>query len=173
MSVSIRDARHAREDRAWIERAYRDYLDDLAAGGTGVFPALTVTGQGTSDLLGPWFRDERSAPFVILRENRPAGFALVQQTTPSGRGPTAAFRLTEFFIQADSRGLGLGRAAATLLFDRFDGEWLVTESTGHHGAVAFWRRVIAGYTRGRYRERMANGEVQHRFRSQPRPASPA
>jgi len=171
MSVSIRDARNSREDRAWIERAYREYLDDLAAGGTGVFPALTVTGQGTNDLLGPWFRDERSTPFVILRGSQPVGFALVQQTTPVASGPAAGFRLTEFFIQDGSRGLGLGRAAATLLFDRFNGEWLVTETTRHHGAVAFWRRVIAGYTRGRYRERLANGEVQHRFRSQPRPAS--
>jgi predicted acetyltransferase len=170
MAVSIRDARASRDDRKWIEQVYREYLDDLVAGGTGVFPALAVTGQESQDLLGPWFRDQRSTPFVILNDGSPAGFALVQRTSLAGTGPEAAFRLTEFFVRQSMRRLGLGRAAARLLFDRFDGTWLVTESTRHRHAVAFWRSVIGGYTRGRYRERFAGGEVQHTFRSAGRTA---
>lgn len=173
MSVSIRDARELREDRDWIERAYREYLVDLAAGATGVFPALTVTGQDTGELLAPWFRDERTTPLLILHEGRPAGFAVVQRTTPLRSAPGAGYKLTEFFIQRASRGIGVGRAAATLIFDRFDGQWLVTESTRHRDAVAFWRKVIAGYTRGRFAERLADGEVRHSFRRPPHPAGPA
>lgn len=172
MAVSIRDARHSREDREWIERVYREYLDDLAAGGTGVFPALTVTGQGTHDLLASWFRDERATPFAILREGRPAGFALVKRTAQSPTGPAPAFHLAEFFIQLPMRRLGLGREAARLLFDRFEGDWLVTESTRHREAVAFWRSVIGAYTRGRFRERLESGEVRHTF-SSARKAAPA
>lgn len=170
MSVSIRDARRLHGDREWIERAYRDYLEDLAAGSTGVFPALTVTGQATEELLAPWFRDDRTTPLVILHDGRAAGFALVQRTSPSASGRDASFRLTEFFIHRDHRRRGVGRAAAGLIFDRFEGEWLVTESTRHAGAIAFWRRVIAGYTRGRYRERMEDGDVRHGFRSLPNPS---
>lgn len=165
MAVSIRDARRSREDRRWIERAYREYLDDLAAGGTGVFPALDVTGAGPEDLLGGWFRDEKSTPFVILRGGEPGGFAMVQRTSAAPQGPQAAYRLAEFFICQPYRRRGLGREAAELIFSRFDGQWLVTESASNREAIAFWRNVISGYTRGRYREQRGVGEVQHRFDS--------
>jgi len=168
MSVSIRDARRLPEDRDWIVRAYADYRDDRAAGSTGVCPALRVTGQGTGDLLAPLFRDERVTPLVILQDGRVAGFAVVQRTTIARSGPAACFKLTEFFIREESRRLGLGRAAATLIFDRFEGDWIVTETLRHRGAVAFWRRVIAGYTGGHYREHSSSGEVQHSFKSGPR-----
>jgi predicted acetyltransferase len=173
MVVSLRDARQSHEDRQWIERAYREYLDDLGAGGTGVFPALAVTGQDPQELLGSWFRDQRSTPFVILRGGERAGFALVQQTSVPGSGPLATFRLTEFFISRPMRRLGVGGEAARLLFDRFQGQWLVPESTRHRQAVEFWRRVIRDYTRGRYRERLAGDEVQQTFTSWSQPHDPA
>jgi predicted acetyltransferase len=165
MAVSIRDARRSAGDRQWIERAYREYLGDLSAGGTGVFPALDVTGQQPSDLLDAWFRDEKSIPFVVLRDGVPAGFALVQCTSASWQGPQPSFRLREFFVGESFRRRGLGREAALLLFTRFEGRWLVTESTRDRAAVAFWRSVIGAYTRGRYRERTAGGEVEHTFSS--------
>ena len=173
MAVSIRDARRSGEDRQWIERAYREYLDDLGTGGTGVFPALDVTGQGPADLLDAWFRDERSIPFVILRDGTPAGFALVQRTSAAWQGPQSAFRLREFFVRDEFRRRGLGREAALLLFNRFEGQWLVTESTRHRAAIAFWRNVIAGYTRGRFREGSVSGEVQHTFSSSRPPSGRA
>jgi hypothetical protein len=33
------------------------------------------------------------------------------------------------------------------------------------GAVGFWRRVVHGYTSGRYQERSANGEIHQYFES--------
>ncbi len=127
--------------------------------------ALLVTGQASDDLLEPWFHDERSMPFVILKGGEPAGFALVQRTSPVRDGPQVEYRMTEFFVSKPLRRLGLGREAAQLLFTRFGGRWLVTESSDHTGAVAFWRRVIGAHTRGRYREQLCGGEVQHRFES--------
>lgn len=162
MSVSIRDARNSPADRAWIEHAYGEYLDDLADGTTGVFPALLVTGQRPVDLLAPWFRDNRSVPFVILRSGRHAGFALVQDV-PVRAAPTGSIRLTEFFVQKPLRGLGIGREAAALLFNRYAGNWLVTTPTRYRGAVAFWKRVIRGCTGGRFREQRGSGEVRYSF----------
>lgn len=164
MTISIRDARSAPRDRAWIEAAYRDYLDDLSAGATGVFPALDVTGQSERDLLAYWFRGDKALPLLILRGGAPVGFALVERSVAAD---PARYRLTEFFIRREERRLGLGREAAGLIFARFSGEWLVTESSGNRGAVAFWRKVISGWTRGRYRERLADGEVRHSFTSPP------
>ena len=44
MPISIREAKASPQDREWIEQAYGEYLADLAADQTGVFPSLTVTG---------------------------------------------------------------------------------------------------------------------------------
>ena len=55
-----------------------------------------------------------------------------------------------------------------LLFDRFAGQWLITEHERNGGAVTFWRGVVAAYTRGNYREYRINGEVQQRFESGPK-----
>ncbi len=51
MAVSLRDAREHRSDRVWIERVYRDYLDDLGLLNTGVFPALGEIGHREPDQL--------------------------------------------------------------------------------------------------------------------------
>ena len=39
------------------------------------------------------------------------------------------------------------------MFDKFRGKWEVTQITRNVEAQAFWRRVIATYTGGRYEER--------------------
>jgi predicted acetyltransferase len=168
MTVSIRDARKTPGDRAWIEAAYHDYLDDLLGGAPGVFPSLDVTGQSEHDLLAHWFRGENALPLVILREGAPVGFALVERTVTAG---PPLYRLSEFFVRRAERRLGLGREAAGLIFTRFQGDWLVSESTRNRGAIAFWRKVIGGWTRGRYRERLADGEVRHSFTSPALPRS--
>ena len=169
MTVSIRDARPARADRAWIEAAYHDYIHDLSAGATGVFPALDVTGQTERDLLSHWFRGDHATPLVILREGSPVGFALVERVLAAG---APRWRMTEFFIRREERRRGLGREAAALIFTRFEGDWLVSESARNRAAVAFWRKVIGAWTRGRYRERLADGEVRHSFTSPTVPTGP-
>jgi predicted acetyltransferase len=59
----------------------------------------------------------------------------------------------------------VGREAAQLIFTRFGGRWLVVEQARNGGAVEFWRRVITSYTRGRFQERTAGGEVRQSFDS--------
>ncbi|MDH4260052.1 MAG: GNAT family N-acetyltransferase [Gammaproteobacteria bacterium] len=162
MPISIREAKASQQDREWIEQAYGDYLADLAADQTGVFPSLTVTGQSIAELVQGWFRDERSVPFVILRENQLAGFALVQHETAAD-DRKRHYRLSEFFVGASFRRCGVGRGAAMLLFSRFAGEWTIAEQARNPGAIRFWRRVVAEYTNGDFRERRAHGEVAHQF----------
>lgn len=163
MSVSLREARGSRADRDWIQRTYREYLDDLSSANTGLFPALPEAGYRETDVTLAWFRDERSVPLVILRGGVPAGFARVVCTRPGPAPARPQFQLVDFFIQSPHRGLGVGRQAATLIFSRFAGDWLVTEETRHPGAVQFWRKVVAAFTRGRYTERVSGAEVRHRF----------
>ncbi len=163
MSISIREAKTSQQDRNWIEQAYGEYLADLAVDQTGVFPSLTVTGQSIAELVQGWFRDERSVPFVILRENQLAGFALVQREAATADDRKRHYRLSEFFVGQAFRRRGVGRGAAMLLFSRFAGEWTIAEQARNPGALRFWRRVVAEYTNGDFRERRAHGEVAHQF----------
>jgi predicted acetyltransferase len=130
-----------------------------------VFPSLTVTGQSTAELVQGWFRDDRSVPFVILREDKYAGFALVQREAAADGDRAPRYRLSEFFIAPSFRRLGVGRGAALLLFARFAGEWTIAEQDRNAGAIRFWRRVVSEYTKGDFRERRAHGEVAHQFSS--------
>jgi predicted acetyltransferase len=174
MTVSVRDARHTEGDRLWIQSVYRDYLDDLAPG-TGTFPALGEVGHREPDQLFQWFGDPNSFPLVILSSSEPVGFALVVRgggsrgRTERGTGPASRvaidYRMAEFFITRARRRLGIGATAVRLIFSRFAGRWEITEYLRNTSAVSFWRRVVASYTRGNYRERIVNGEVRQTFES--------
>ena len=162
MTVSVRDARDTESDRRWIQSVYRDYLDDLApAAGTGTFPALGEIGHREPDQLFRWFADPDTFPLVILRSSEPVGFALVVRD----RTPAADYRMAEFFIARAMRRLGIGATAVRLIFSRFAGRWEITEYLRNASAVSFWRRVVASYTSGNYRERIVNGEVRQTFQS--------
>jgi predicted acetyltransferase len=175
MTVSVRDARYTEGDRLWIQSVYRDYLDDLAPG-TGRFPILGEVGHREPDQLFQWFGDPNSYPLLILSSSEPVGFALVvrggtdaqpERSAAAGSRPRAAidYRMAEFFITRARRRLGIGATAVRLIFSRFAGRWEITEYLRNASAVSFWRRVVAGYTRGNYRERIVNGEVRQTFES--------
>lgn len=166
MTVTIRDAKGSAADRQWIESAYSDYLEDLSHLNTGVFPVYGEFGDREPDLMARWFADDKSHPLIVLQSAKPVGFALVVRVThqPPGQ-PPIDYHMSEFFVTRKSRKLGIGRDAAVLMFNRFAGEWEVTEYLRNPGAVQFWRRVIAAYTRGQYMERVLNGEVRQRFRT--------
>jgi len=163
--VSLRDSRSSRNDRRWIEGVYRDYLTDLAPSATGVFPALGEIGHREPDQLLRWFGDRSAQVLTILYDEQPVGFAMVQRRSGSSAG--SDFSMGEFFVARPWRRRGIGAQAVRLLFDRFNGRWLITEHQGNTGAVKFWRGVVAAYTRGKYQERIANGEVQQHFESRP------
>jgi predicted acetyltransferase len=177
MQVSLRDSRSTRNDRAWIEGVYRDYLNDLAPAATGIFPALGEVGHREPDLLERWFGDRSAQVLTILYSDAPVGFAMVRHARPpagaaSGAVPAGAsaagaaeFSMAEFFIARPWRRRGIGSEAVRLLFDRFAGRWLISEHVRNTAAVNFWRRVVSAYTRGQYQERIVDGEVHQRFMS--------
>lgn len=168
MLVTLHDARDSEDDRAWIRSAYRDYLSELAASHSGLFPMDAEWPSREAELVAAWFRNPTSHPFVILADGRRHGFALVSQRAawPSG---SAQFRMSEFFVAPTMRRCGVGMRAASLLFSRFAGEWEVLEDETNRDALAFWRRVIGLHTGGRYREVREAGEVRQVFRTVVRP----
>ena len=166
VTVSVRDARPSRSDRLWIGSIYREYLDDLApASSTGIFPALGEVGHREPDQIARWFGDRNAFPLVILKAAEPVGFAMVARSRAPPGLPAVEYRMAEFFITRPSRRLGVGRTAVNLILNRFAGRWEITEYLRNPGAVSFWRRVVSGYTRGIYQERVINGEVRQVFDS--------
>ncbi len=165
MTVSVRDARSSQSDRLWIGSIYREYLDDLAAVSTGIFPVLGEVGHREPDQVARWFADRNAFPLIILKSAEPAGFAMVERSLSKSRPPPIDYRMAEFFISRGNRRLGVGRTAVNLILQRFAGRWEITEYLRNPGAVSFWRRVVAGYTRGSYQERVINGEVRQVFDS--------
>lgn len=176
MSVSLRDARAQRADQLFIERVYADFLHDLAPDATGVFPPLAgLAGTDGEDDLQRWLADPQVQVLTLLFNQQPAGFAVLGTRRGAGAPGSATnpYRMTEFFVVRSLRRRGIGRSAVRLIFDRFAGEWLVVQSRRNVSAVAFWRRVIAQYSSGRYQERSVGDEVQQRLvTGRPSPVDP-
>ena len=164
MTVTIRDASRAEGDHEWIRKAYRGYLEDLTrlTRNTGMFPVAGDFGDREPDLIARWFADDSSHPIVILHDGDPVGFALVSRPPPRQRDEID-FRLAEFYILQPFRRRGIGRDAASLVFNRFAGRWEITELLSNRPAVAFWRRVIFEHTGGKFHEIAKDGEVRHLF----------
>src|SRR5690606_31988343 len=95
MTVSLRDARDHAKDREWIQSVYRDYLDDLRARKTGLFPVLGAVGLAEPGLVLGWLADRRASLLTILENHEPAGFAMVV-SAPGDED--VDYRMTEFFI---------------------------------------------------------------------------
>jgi predicted acetyltransferase len=165
VTVSVRDARASQSDRLWIGSIYREYLDDLATLSTGIFPVLGEVGHREPDQVARWFGDRNAHPLIILKTAEPVGFAMVARTAQPTGPLLIDYRMAEFFISRDNRRLGVGRTAVNLILKRFAGRWEITEYLRNPDAVSFWRRVVAGYTRGSYQERVINGEVRQVFDS--------
>ena len=164
--VSIRDCRHLKNDRHWIQSVYDEYMESLADLNTGLFSVLGANNPHEDEIFANWFANDQSHPLLILKGSDPVGFALVTRPRiPAAGEPAADYRMSEFFVRSQHRRVGMGRDAATLIFDRFAGDWEIIEYLRNPGAVAFWRRVVAVYSAGRYTERSRHGEVQQRFKS--------
>ena len=164
--VSIRDARNSEADRHWIQRNYSDYLEDLSqqSMNTGMFPVRGEFGEREAELMGRWFADDSSHPLILLKDDRPVGFALVSRPLRNQR-ESVDYRMAEFFITPPQRRLGVGHDAALLIFSRFAGTWEITEFLCNKPAVAFWRSIVAELTGGKFRESVAHGEVRQVFNS--------
>ena len=166
MLVSIRDCKHSPKDRQWIEGIYGEYLEDLSQLNTGIFPVVIEESRRNEEIFANWFSNEYSHPLMILKGSESVGFALVTRPRIASAGDKPAdYHLSEFFIRRPHRRLGIGRDAATLIFNRFSGEWDIVEYDRNPAAIAFWRRVVQTYTGGKYQERARNGEIRQRFKS--------
>lgn len=131
---------------------------------TGMFPARGEYGERHAELMARWFADDSSHPLVLLKDEKPAGFALVSRP-PRNQRQAIDFRMSDFYVTPRARRLGIGRDAARIIFNRFAGTWEIVEFLYNKSAVAFWRAILADYTGGKFRETQLHGEVHQVFKS--------
>ena len=99
MTVSLRDARHAPQQRAWLERSYANWLTE--------FTRRRVTADEATQGLAEWFGDRRNIVMLLMRDGLPAGFSVFAcLSLPS----LDAFRMQEFYVEPAMRRRGVGRA---------------------------------------------------------------
>jgi predicted acetyltransferase len=164
--MSIRDVRTSKKDRQWIQDVYGEYVEDLADLNTGFFSVVSAESTQQDEIFASWFSNEHAHPLVLVNGRESIGFALVTRPRiPAAGERSADFCMSEFFVRKAHRRLGLGRDAATLIFDRFFGDWEIVAYQRNAGSVAFWRTVIGHYSRGEFQERLRHGEIRQRFRS--------
>jgi predicted acetyltransferase len=100
---------------------------------------------------------ERRSAFVIREGGRIAGFVLATLGSPAATEPDVR-DVAEFFVLKRYRGARVGEAAASELWRRLPGKWTVRVSERNTGALAFWSRTVAKFTRGAAREQTLPGE---------------
>lgn len=165
MRVELRPASGEADARA-VRNLWPLYQHDLSAfdgarpNRHGVFgddDRITTLAQHVTS-LDPWWGDPASLfPYLVVAEGRPAGFSLIAARTRLPLGIPADFVVHEFFVLHAYRGCGVAERAALEGFERHRGAWEVATHPNHPRAIAFWRRVVGGYTSGRFSE----AEIDH------------
>lgn len=108
------------------------YLRELA--GYREEPVGAVDSAGYPYLEAYWSEPGRH-PFLILSGGRVAGFALIRDPDSTG---SATHQVAEFFIEPESRRLGIGRRAAAMIWQRFPGTWELQVHARNAAALRFW-----------------------------------
>lgn len=90
--------------------------------------------------LEPYFEHPRWSAFLFKADDRPVGFALINDEGHSTL-PTE-YSVGEFFIVRKYRGQGLGLIAAQRLFQQHPGAWEVAVARKNTKALRFWQGAI-------------------------------
>ena len=154
--IALREVRGSAA-RLWLERAYKDWLIEIGAN-----PAEIVAAQAAVAVA---LAADDVQVLLIERAGQPAGFATIRTRLETSTAPPTLYRLEDFFVVPEFRRLGIGAAAARLLFERFAGSWEIVSLQRHDAAIRFWRRLLHRYAEGRVSESRLAGEIRYRFAS--------
>jgi predicted acetyltransferase len=134
--LSVRRAETA--DRQVLDRLWLMFRHDMSEFG-GQLPS--PDGTFRSERLQAAFADPDWAAYLLMRADRPLGFAVV-------RGLASKVRvLSGFFVVRGARRSGIGLRAVREVIREHPGRWEIPFQDNNLAAVRFWRRVateIAG-----------------------------
>jgi predicted acetyltransferase len=119
-------------DRPVLERLWLMFRHDISEFG-GQLP--NADGTFRSERLQAAFADPDWEAYLLMRGDRPVGFAVI-------RGLARQVRvLSGFFVVRAVRRTGIGLRAVREVVGRHPGRWEVPFQDNNLAAVRFWRRV--------------------------------
>ncbi|MHB1001300.1 MAG: GNAT family N-acetyltransferase [Armatimonadota bacterium] len=98
---------------------------------------------GCDEFFEDW-RSGKNHPYIIQVDGELAGFTGIKYDAHLDE-----YEIQEFFILRKFRHRGVGRSIAFMIFDRYQGNWVVRQLSVNIPAVKFWQSVIDGYTNGK------------------------
>lgn len=150
--ISLRDVNGAAVHPS-LEQAYAGWLAEIGASRAEVQHARATLAEilAAKDILF----------LSIEREGQTVGFASVRTLASADLLPRR--RLDELFVLPEMRRLGIGTAAARLLFDRFEGHWEIVSLQRDLASVYFWRQLLRRFPADGFSEERLVGETRYRF----------
>jgi len=97
-----------------------------------------------------WQEGAERWAFFIKADGKLAGFAMFISDHFYLKNKKADYMMNDFFVMYKYRKAGVGKFAATELFDKFKGKWQLNTLKTNAASVAFWTKVINRYTNGEY-----------------------
>lgn len=147
-------ARASIDDAARLTHLFQYYVYDLSE---TVGLDCGEDGRFALPSFDAYWSDTWRHPHLVRVDGKLAGFALVHRRSRI-TGDDNTWDVAEFFVMRKYRRRGVGKTVATRLFEAHRGPWEVRELAANHRAIAFWRRVIADYTRGAFTETVLDDE---------------
>jgi predicted acetyltransferase len=92
--------------------------------------------------LDRYFDDPHREACFIRHRDKPAGFTMTSALDGDVRG------VSEFFVVRHHRLQGVGRRAASAMFRRHPGRWMLQFDAANEEAAAFWPGVVAALATG-------------------------
>ena len=135
----------AESDRPVVERVWQLYRHDLSESRDSLPNADGLFKPGH---LPTFFGDPDRCGYLILRDDLPVGFALVQGLGFEPR------MIADFFVIRAVRREGIGHAVAAELLRRYPGAWEIGFQEENRGAPEFWRRVVTDVVGETWREEL-------------------
>jgi predicted acetyltransferase len=133
---------------------FSEYMN-LEVGENGQFPPY-------SDLDNYWTDKGNKFPYIIAKDGKYVGFALIKLNYTNSR---TYFSIAEFFILKKYRLQGGGKLIAFQIFNLHKGLWEVFQRDTNKPAQLFWRKIIKEYTKGRFSEHSQEGKLIQEFES--------
>ncbi len=138
-TTSVRLIRIDQKERHAFEELMDAYLGELSKYRETSMGATNATSYKFLPLY--WSEKDRF-PLFIQWEEKLVGFALVRRL-PSD--DAQLMQLAEFFVLSEHRRKGIGKAAASMLFQRFPGKWELQVYRRNIVAELFWKSCIPEY----------------------------
>ncbi len=139
--IELRPVRQEDRDFSWnINQKYlyemTNYYDD----------EMDADGNYHYGYFEAYFTDPKRKAFLLCREGRTVGFAMINPYSFFGQSPDHV--MAEFTVFPAFRRRHVASEAAGAIFARYPGQWEIKYNEKNNAAKALWTKVTAKYRPG-------------------------